>query len=259
MPLLEYKHVSISYDGVEAVHDVSCAVDAGEICCLVGESGSGKSTLAHAALGQLGDTGQLTSGEILFDGKSILGMSQSELRGMRGSQMAIVFQDCLAHLTPIRKIGDQIFESRRAHRNITRQQSDEEAIELLAKLGLENPQGVLASYPFNLSGGMGQRVGIAIALLAGPQIILADEPTSALDVISQAQVVDLFSKVRDVAGCGILFITHNISIAQTLADTVCVMKAGEIIEQGSAKEVLERPSQDYTRALIESLPRLKRK
>ena len=194
-PLLEYTHVEVSYAGTAVVHDVSFPVREGEIVCIVGESGSGKSTLVKAAMGQLGPKGLVTRGDIWYQGKSVPDLPRSELQKLCGADFALVFQDCLAALTPIRTIGDQVHESLSAHRKVTRSESDDLASDMFAKLGLEDPARVLASYPFNLSGGMGQRVGIAIALLSNPRILFADEPTSALDVVVQAQVVEL---LRDI-------------------------------------------------------------
>ena len=257
-PLLEYSHVEVSYDGVPVVHDVSLPVMPGEIVCIVGESGSGKSTLVKAAMGQLGSKGMVTRGDIWYEGSSIPDLPASALRRLCGSDFALVFQDCLAALTPIRRIGDQVFESMSAHRSITRAECDEKATEMLAKLGLEDPARVLAGYPFNLSGGMGQRVGIALALLSEPRILFADEPTSALDVITQAQVVKLLGRINEKLGTTIVLVTHNIGVVRAIADHVLVLKNGSVVEYGEAAQVLDAPAADYTRELLEAAPRLAR-
>ena len=255
-PLLEYSHVEVSYDGRPVVRDVSFPVMPGEVVCLVGESGSGKSTLVKAAMGQLGGAGQVTRGDIWYAGASIPDMPPRDLRRLCGGDFALVFQDCLAALTPIRRIGDQVHEALAAHRPVTRAESDELACAMFARLGLEDPARVLASYPFELSGGMGQRVGIAMALLSEPRVLFADEPTSALDVIVQAQVVELLRRVNRELGTAIVLVTHNMGVVRALADHVLVLKDGEVVEFGEAARVLEAPAAAYTRELIEATPRV---
>ena len=257
-PLLEYSHVDVSYDGVAVVHDVSFPVMPGEVVCIVGESGSGKSTLVKAAMGQLGPGGMVTRGDIWYGGSSIPDMPARDLRRLCGSDFALVFQDCLAALTPIRRIGDQIHESMEAHRSIDRATCDALACEMFAKLGLADPERVLGSYPFELSGGMGQRVGIAIALLSKPSVLFADEPTSALDVIVQAQVIDLLRRVNANLGTTIVLVTHNMGIVRALANHVLVLKDGEVVEFGEASQVLDASNAAYTRELLEAAPSLVR-
>ena len=255
-PLLEYSHVDVSYSGVAVVRDVSFPVVPGEVVCLVGESGCGKSTLVKAAMGQLGPNGMVTRGDIWYKGHCVPDLPACDLRRLCGSDFALVFQDCLAALTPIRRIGDQVHEGMAAHRSISRADCDALACEMFAKLGLEDPERVLASYPFELSGGMGQRVGIAIALLSEPSVLFADEPTSALDVIVQAQVIDLFKRINADLGTTIVLVTHNMGVVRALADHVLVLKDGEVVEYGEAKQVLEAPAAAYTRELIAAAPRL---
>ena len=255
-PLLEYSHVDVSYSGMPVVHDVSFSVREGEIVCLVGESGSGKSTLVKAAMGQLGATGMVTRGDIWYGGASIPDMPSQRLRELCGSDFALVFQDCLAALTPIRRIGDQIHESMAAHRSLDRATCDALSCEMFAKLGLEDPERVLASYPFELSGGMGQRVGIAIALLSEPSVLFADEPTSALDVIVQAQVIELLQRINANLGTAIVLVTHNMGVVRALADRVLVLKDGVVVEFGEAAQVLDAPAADYTHELLAAAPRL---
>ena len=255
-PLLEYSHVDVSYDGVAVVHDVSFPVMPGEVVCIVGESGSGKSTLVKAAMGQLGPNGMVTRGDIWYGGSSIPDMPARDLRRLCGSDFALVFQDCLAALTPVRRIGDQIHESMGAHRPIDRSTCDTLACEMFAKLGLEDPERVLGSYPFELSGGMGQRVGISIALLSEPSVLFADEPTSALDVIVQAQVIELLQRINVNLGTAIVLVTHNMGVVRALADRVLVLKDGEAVEFGEAAQVLDAPAAGYTRELLAAAPRL---
>ena len=254
-PLLEYSHVEVSYNGRAVVHDVSFPVMPGEIVCLVGESGSGKSTLVKAAMGQLGDAGLVTRGDIWYGGASLPDLSARDMRRLCGDDFALVFQDCLAALTPIRRIGDLVHESMSAHRRMTRGESDEAALEMLAHLGFDDPARVLSSYPSELSGGMGQRVGIALALLSEPRVLFADEPTSALDVIAQAQVVELLGRVNSEMGCTIVLVTHNMGVVRALADHVLVLKDGEAVEFGDAAQVLDEPAAAYTRELVAATPR----
>ena len=258
-PLLEYSHVDISYNGLAVVHDVSFPVMPGEVVCIVGESGSGKSTLVKAAMGQLGPDGCVTRGDIWYGGASIPDLPPRALRKLCGSEFALVFQDCLAALTPIRRIGDQIFESVSAHSPISRAECDSRAVNAFTVLGLEDPLRVLASYPFELSGGMGQRVGIAMALMSRPRILFADEPTSALDVIVQAQVVKLLGDINENFGTTIVLVTHNMGVVRALADHVLVLKNGEMVEWGSAAQVLDAPAGAYTRELLSAVPKLEGK
>ena len=257
-PLLEYRNVQVSYNGTPVVHDVSFPVMPGEVVCIVGESGSGKSTLVKAAMGQLGEFGMVTRGDIWYEGSSIPDLPARDLRRLCGDDFALVFQDCLAALTPIRRIGDQVYESMSVHRSISRAECDEMACAMFEKLGLDDPMRVLEGYPFNLSGGMGQRVGIAIALLSEPRILFADEPTSALDVIAQAQVIDLLRRINDTMGTTIVLVTHNMGVVRALADHVLVLKDGNLVEFGDVSQVLDAPTQAYTRELLASSPKLEK-
>ena len=255
-PLLEYRDVEVSYNGVPVVQGVSFPVMPGEVVCVVGESGSGKSTLVKAAMGQLGPGGLVTRGDIWYGGRSLPDLSAGDLRRLCGADFTLVFQDCLAALTPIRRIGDQIHEAMAAHRPMAREECDCRACAMLTRLGFDDPARVLESYPFNLSGGMGQRVGLAMALLPDPRILFADEPTSALDVIAQAQVVELFGRMNDQMGTTIVLVTHNMGVVRALADHVLVLKDGRVVEFGDAAQVLEAPAEPYTRELIDAAPRL---
>lgn len=257
-PLLTYDQVHIAYDGVTVVRDVSFCVEPGTVTCIVGESGSGKSTLVKAAMGLLGPGGAVTDGDIRYGDASLLALSHKELRALCGQDLALVFQDCLSALTPLRRIGDQVYEAMRAHRLISRDDCRELATATLARLGLDDPERVLASYPFNLSGGMGQRVGIAMALLSEPKVLFADEPTSALDTIAQRQVIDLFRRINEQRGTTIVLVTHNMGVVRALADSVVVLKGGLVVERGEASQVLGSPAAPYTRELLRATPRLAR-
>ncbi len=254
--LLSYHNVHIAYDGISVVHEVSFEAIRGSVTCIVGESGSGKSTLVKAAMGLLGPGGMVASGEIRYMGRNLLALTQKELRGLCGNELALVFQDSLSALTPLRRIGDQIFEAMSAHRRVSRSQCRELAADMFSKLGLEDPERVLASYPFNLSGGMGQRVGIAMALLMEPKVLFADEPTSALDTISQRQVIDLFRQINEERGTTIVLVTHNMGVVRALADWVLVLRDGEMMEYGETSQVLTAPAAPYTRELLRATPRL---
>ena len=258
LPLLDYEHVEISFNGAPVVRDVSFAVPRGQILVIVGESGSGKSTLLRAALGLLGPNGAVTRGNIFFGEKSLADMPASELRTLCGSQISLVFQDCLASFAPIGKVGDQLFEMARAHGVASRADCDARAIDLLARLNVNDPERVLASYPFELSGGIGQRAGIAAAMLLRPQLLLADEPTSALDVVTQRQVIGELAALREEDGMTLVVVTHNIGVARALADAVLVLKDGRVVEQGPASEVLACPTSAYTHELLAAVPTLPR-
>lgn len=256
--LLDYEHVEISFGGVPVVHDVSFRLHPGEILGLVGESGSGKSTLIKAAMGLLGSNGLVTKGDIWFEGKSIPDMTEREQRKIRGEKIGMIFQDCGASMSPIRTIGEQIVESLAAHGKVDAVQAKATAMELFDKLHFKDGDRVWNSYPFELSGGMNQRAGIAIAMLMNPSILLADEPTSALDVAVQRQVVEEMLRVRDTFGTAIILVTHDIGVVSAMADTVLVLQNGNVMEYGNAKDVLENPQNDYTKKLLSAVPRLRR-
>ena len=256
--LLSYRAVEISYNGIPAVRDVSFTLQPGEILGIVGESGSGKSSLIRAALGILGQGGQVTRGEIRYRDRNLPELTEKELRKIRGAGIGMIFQDAGSSLCPVRTIGSQIFESLSAHRRITRQESDTEALELFTRLGFREGERILASYPFELSGGMNQRVGIAMAMLLKPEILLADEPTSALDVSVQRQAVEELLLTRELYGTAMVLVTHNLGVVRAMADTVLVLKAGEAVEYGPAPQVLGRPRENYTKELLAAVPVLEK-
>lgn len=272
MPLLSYDHVDIAYNGATAIHNVCFAIDKGEILGIVGESGSGKSTLLKAAMGLLGPDGMVAQGDIRYSGKSVpegdgcpasspdislVDIPEKRLRALCGPELGMVFQDCLAALTPIRHIGDQVYESLAAHGSLSRAEADARMVGLLRHLNFEEPERVLGCYPFELSGGMGQRVGIAMAMLQTPKVLLADEPTSALDVVSQRQVIDELSRLREDCDTAIVLVAHNIGVIRILADKVVVLEDGIVRESGPTAQVLHDPSCAYTRELLAATPRLK--
>ena len=256
--LLSFEHVEISYGGESVVHDVSFSIKPGEILGLVGESGSGKSTLIKAAMGLLGTGGLVTKGDILFEGKNIPDLPEKELRKIRGAKIGMIFQDAGASLCPIRTIGEQIYESMSAHMTISKEDARDKAYSLFEKLHFKDSKRIWDSYPFELSGGMNQRAGIAIAMLMDPFVLLADEPTSALDVAVQKQVVLEMKQLRDMFGTAIILVTHDIGVVSAMADTVLVLKDGKQMEYGAAQQVLQFPENDYTKKLLAAVPKLRR-
>ena len=257
--ILTYDSVEISFDGKAVVHDVSFSLAPGEILGLVGESGSGKSTLIKAAMGLLGSDGLVTKGDICYMGQNILDISEKEKRKIRGAKIGMIFQDAGASLCPIRTIGDQIYESMRAHEKVSKSVAKERAMELFDKLNFKDSQRIWNSYPFELSGGMNQRAGIAIAMLMNPPILFADEPTSALDVSVQRQVIKEMLKLREMFGTAVVIVTHDIGVVRAMADTILVLKDGKTMEYGDAGKVLNNPQNPYTKKLLAAVPRLKRK
>ena len=248
--LLDYQHVEISFNGNAVVHDVSFQLHPGEILGLVGESGSGKSTLIKAAMGLLGESGMVTRGDIWFEGKNLPDLPEKEMRKICGEKIGMIFQDCGASMSPIRTIGEQIVESMAAHHKVNVAEDRATAMELFDKLRFKDGERVWNSYPFELSGGMNQRAGIAIAMLMNPAILMADEPTSALDVAVQRQVVEEMLNIRDVFGTAIIIVSHDIGVVSAMADSILVLQNGNVMEYGKAKDVLENPRNDYTKKLL---------
>lgn len=257
-PLLDIQHVEISYNGKPVVHDVSLQMEPGEILGIVGESGSGKSTLIRAAMGLLGSGGVVTRGDIYYRGKNVIDAKGEELRSMRGPAMGMIFQNTGASLSPIRTIEDQLYESVTQHEQASRQEVRDRAMELFEKMRLRDGDRILKSYPFELSGGMNQRVGIMMAMALRPDLLFADEPTSALDVTVQAQVVREMMKLRELYGTGIVMVTHNLGVVEYMADKVAVMHQGHLVEYGKKEDVICRPREAYTRKLLDSVLRIHR-
>lgn len=256
--ILRYDHVDISYNGTKAVSDISFTLENGEILGIVGESGSGKSTLIRAAMGLLGQGGLVTRGDIWYRGKDLPDLSWEELRKINGPGIGMIFQNAGSSFCPIRTVGSQLYETMTEHRTISGDEFHEMAMNLLKKLGFENGERILSSYPFELSGGMQQRIGIAAAMLPEPEILLADEPTSALDVSVQKQAVEEMLLVRKTFGTSIIIVSHNIGVIGAMCDSVLVMKDGKMVEYGRAAQVLSHPEQDYTRTLLAAVPHLRR-
>ena len=257
MNVLELRDVSIIYQNTkEAVKHVSFAVPEGKIVAIVGESGSGKSTLIRAAIGLLPAGGELASGQILFCEKDMAAMTAEELRHVRGEGMAMIFQNAGDYLNPRRKVCDQYVETLRCHQAMTKKQGYEIAQKMRATLKLPDTKHVMNAYPFQLSGGMKQRVAIAMAMSMHPKLLLADEPTSALDVTVQAQVVKQMMDLRDKMGTAIVIVTHNMGVASKMADYIAVMQNGELKEFGTREQVIYHPENDYTKKLLTVVPKL---
>ena len=256
--LLSFNSVDICFDDKLVVHDVSFSLQPGEILGIVGESGSGKSTIIKAAMGLLGSNGRVSRGEIFFKGENIIDLPESSMRQIRGAQLGMIFQDSEAALCPIRTVGSQIYECLTAHEKISRQEAKEKALELFHKLGFKEGERVWSSYPFELSGGMNQRVGIVMAMLLNPSVLLADEPTSALDVFVQKQVVLEMLGLRDLFGTAIILVTHDLGVISAMADNILVLQNGNIMEYGRASDVLNSPENEYTKMLLSAVPKLRR-
>lgn len=243
---------------VRAVNGVSFRLTAGETLGLVGESGSGKTVTALSLVGLIDPPGEIYSGEVLLDGQNILEFNRKQLREIRGQEIAFVFQDPLTSLNPVLSIGTQLIETITAHKKVTRELARERAVELLGTVGLPEPEKMLHRYPFQLSGGMRQRVMIAIAFSLYPRILIADEPTTALDVTVQAQILQEMRRLKREFGTAIILITHDLGVVAELADSVAVMYAGSIVEMGGIADLFEHPLHPYTHALLQSVPRLSR-
>jgi len=242
-----------------AVKDFNLSIDKGEIVCLVGESGSGKSITSLSIMKLLPSNGQIKSGEILLNGKNILRMSQREILKIRGKSISMIFQDPMSSLDPVFTCGSQIVETIIIHNKTSRGEAKVKALRLLEKMKIHNPETVYDSYPHELSGGMCQRVMIAMALSCEPDILIADEPTTALDVTVQADILKLLRELRDDFGMSILLVTHDLGVVSEMADQVIVMYAGEIVETGDAPSIFYDSRHPYTKGLIRSVPKLDEK
>ncbi|MBQ3261942.1 MAG: ABC transporter ATP-binding protein [Oscillospiraceae bacterium] len=256
--LLEYDRVEISYNGSPAVQDISVTLSEGEILGIVGESGRGKRTLITAAMGLLGPAGLVTRGDIWYKDKNLPDLKPAEMRKLCGPDLAMIFQSAGASFCPIRTVGAQLYESVIEHEKVTRAEFEDRASEILSKIGFLDPLRVLKSYPFELSGGMQQRVGIASAMLLRPSVLMADEPTSALDVHVQKQVVEEMMLMRKEYGVSIIIVTHNIGVVGAMADNVLVMQNGRAVEYGETDKILNHAETEYTKTLMAAVPRLER-
>ena len=259
-PVLRVRDLAVGFATsqgfAEVVHGVGFDLERERTLCLVGESGSGKSVTCHAILGLLARNGRRTRGEILFEGQDLAGLPPAALDRIRGGRIGMVFQDPLGSLNPVRTVGAQIGETLRLHTGLSGPARRARAIELMRLVGIPEPEGRLAAYPHQLSGGMAQRVMIALALACEPALLIADEPTTALDVTIQAQVLDLLRRLQREMAMTILFVTHDLGVVAEMADEVVVMRHGSIVERGSVEAIFDRPAEAYTRELIGAIPRL---
>lgn len=258
--LLEIKDEYLSFftpaGEVKALSGVSFSMEEGEVLGIVGESGSGKSVTAYSLMGLTAYPGKLIGGTIRFNGHQVDQMTEKEFRKMRGNEVSIIFQDPMTSLNPVYTIGNQIKEVILLHTNKTKQEAQARAKELLELVGINEPERRLKQYPHELSGGMRQRVMIAIALACEPKLLIADEPTTALDVTIQAQILELMQELREKLGMSIIMITHDLGVVASMCEKIAVMYAGHIIEYGTADEIFYEPRHEYTKGLIKSIPKL---
>lgn len=262
-PLLEVQNLQVSFQVEKQTYPVlrgiSYVLPAGKVLAVVGESGSGKTVHALSLLNLLPPTAHVTGGKIYYRGKDVLTLPTEELRRLRGEKISMIFQDPSAGLNPVLTVGEQLIETLLAHRRLSRGQARETAVQLLKKVGITQAENRLKEYPFQFSGGMCQRVMIAMALALGPDVLIADEPTTALDVTIQAQILRLIKDLQQESKMAVVFITHNLALASELADEVMVLYAGLCMEQASAADLFARPLHPYTRGLLDTLVSLKKR
>ena len=252
--LVDIQHERLSFftpaGEVKALNDVSIHLKEGEVLGIVGESGSGKSVTAYSLMGLTAYPGKLIGGELHFNGHEVEKMTEKDFSKMRGKEVSIIFQDPLTSLNPVYTIGNQIMEVIRLHTDADKKKAYARAVELLSLVGINEPEKRMKQYPHELSGGMRQRVMIAIALACEPKLLIADEPTTALDVTIQAQILELMMELKDKLGMAIIMITHDLGIVASMCDRIAVMYLGRIVEEGSTEELLSNPKHPYTKALI---------
>lgn len=257
--LLEVRDLRVSFfttEGeIKAVNGISYELDYGEVMGIVGESGSGKSVEAYSIMGLLQSPGEILGGSVIFEGEDLLKKSKAEMTDFRGKKAAMIFQNPLTCLNPVFTVGNQLVEALRAHnRGITMAIAKNRAVEMLELVGIRDAEKRMKQYPHELSGGMCQRVMIAMSLICSPKLLIADEPTTALDVTIQAQILDLLKDIKKKTGMGIILITHDLGIVAEICDKVCVMYAGRIVEQGTVDDIFYRPAHPYTQGLLRSVP-----
>ena len=252
--LLEINDIDVSYGEKPTVTDFNLKLDEGQICSLVGESGSGKTTVIRAVLGLLPGVGKVTKGDIIYEGKSLLEYTPRQWRDLRGSEISMIFQDSGAMMNPTKKIGKVFVEYIRTHKNVSKAEAWDMGVKMLERMRLPDGNNVMNSYPFQLSGGMRQRVGIAMAMTFQPKLLLADEPTSALDVTIQAQIVRQMMELRDEYGTSIIIVTHNLGVAAYMSDYLVVMKMGKVEDEGTRDHILRDTDNEYTQQLLAAVP-----
>ena len=246
--LLKFEKINISYEKRQVLYDLSFSLNSGEILGVVGNSGCGKSTLLKSIMGLSGP--KVLTGNIFFENLDLLSLNASEMRRIRGNRISMVFQESGIHTNPLKHLGDTVFESMKAHRQISKEEALDTATGIFENLSLPDPKRILRAYPFELSGGMNQRVGIALAMLNNPSLILADEPTSALDPIVAVQIVNELKSLREKYNTAIILVTHNIKIARSITDRILVLNNGKTVDYGKTCDVLSSPKSDFTKELI---------
>lgn len=253
--LLEVNNLDISYGNHLTVSDVTFTLDQGQIMSIVGESGSGKTTVIRAVMGCLPGAGRVSAGSIIYNGRDVLQNTRDDWRCMSGREMSMIFQDSGNMINPIRRIGHQFIDYIRAHEpGVSKDEAYKMSVDMLTNMCLPNPENVMNSFPFELSGGMRQRVGIAMAMVFSPKLLLADEPTSALDVTTQAQIIRQIVDVRNEYGVAVILVTHNLGVASYISNKLMVMKNGHVVEAGPREAVIGNPQHEYTKQLLAAVP-----
>lgn len=262
--LLEVKDLHVSFftpaGEVKAVGGISYDLNYGEVMGIVGESGSGKSVEAYSIIGLLQSPGKVVGGSITLEGEDVLSKSKQEMVALRGNKVAMIFQNPMTCLNPVYTIGNQLIEALKAHdKEVSKEEAAKRAMEMLTLVGINNVEKRMKQYPHELSGGMRQRVMIAIALACEPKLLIADEPTTALDVTIQAQILELMMELKEKLGMAIIMITHDLGVVANMCDKIAVMYAGKVVEYGTTDDIFYRPSHEYTKGLLRSIPRLDEK
>lgn len=259
-PLLQVKDLEVSFftnaGEVKAVRKISYDLKFGEVIGIVGESGSGKSVSSYALMGIIPEPGEVIGGDIVFDGAKILEKTEGDLQKIRGKDVGMIFQDPMTSLNPVFTVGHQIEESLKRHTELNKTQRTERIIELLKLVGINQPEKRVKQYPHELSGGMRQRIMIAMSLACNPKLLIADEPTTALDVTIQAQIIELLKELKEKINMSIIFITHDLGVVADICDKIAVMYAGTVVERGSVEEIFYKPQHPYTKGLLKSIPRV---
>ena len=260
MSLLEISHLTTKFETqqgtVSAVRDVSYHLEEGEVLGIVGESGSGKSVTSLSVMGLIRDPGRVAGGEILFNGENLLKKSTKEMQAVRGDKISMIFQEPMTSLNPVYRVKDQIMETILTHTTMNKKEALKRAIEMLDLVGIPAPEQRVNDYPHQMSGGMRQRVMIAMALACDPELLIADEPTTALDVTIQAQILDLINRLREKLGMAVLLITHDLGVVAETADKVVVMYCGRVVEQATVEQLFTKPLHPYTQGLLDSIPKM---
>lgn len=258
--LLEVKDLRVSFftpvGEVKAVGGITYDLNYGEVMGIVGESGSGKSVEAYSIMGLLQSPGRVVGGSITFDGEDVLAKNPKEMQDFRGNSVSMIFQNPMTCLNPVYTVGNQLIEAVRCHKKVTKAEAKAKAIQMLELVGINNPERRMGQFPHEFSGGMRQRVMIAMGLICDPKMLIADEPTTALDVTIQAQIIELMKDIQKKTGMAIVFITHNLGVVAEICDRVSVMYAGKIVEQGDVEDIFYRPRHPYTLGLLRSMPRV---